>query len=180
MLGDISNEFVQMLRKLREIDVRFGFISDARGMDLGTHGRPEFAALTGLLDELLRVREAVPDFWMAWRSFPQGSGPVVQTGEERRRRNGAGLPSGMILRAVEWYRVDKKDAIFVNSTAAGLLAANDADVSAIPYSGLRDHRPVPPVIGMVHQYCSPSETVDTPRLYAEIQRSLGLTRRQSA
>jgi len=27
MLGDISNEFVQMLQQLREMNVRFGFIS---------------------------------------------------------------------------------------------------------------------------------------------------------
>ncbi|WP_152643185.1 hypothetical protein [Rhizobium nepotum] len=169
MLGDISNEFVQMLQQLRESDVRFGFISDARGMDVGSRGRSEFAALTGRLDELLRIRKAMPDFWMAWGIFAQGRGTVAQAGEERRRRNGA----GMILEAVEWYGVDKQEAIFVYSTAAGLLAANDADILALQYSGLPADRTIPPLIEMEQQYLSPSETVDIHRLHAEIQRIIG-------
>lgn len=31
MLGDINEEFVEMLRHLRHLDARFGFISDERG-----------------------------------------------------------------------------------------------------------------------------------------------------
>ncbi|NTA83873.1 hypothetical protein [Agrobacterium tumefaciens] len=180
MLGDISNEFVQMLQQLRGSDVRFGFISDARGMDVGSHGRSEFEALTGRLDELLQLREAMPDFWIAWGIFAQGRETVVQLGEEQRRRNGAGLIAGMILQAVEWYGVDKQEAIFVNSTAAGLLAANDADISALQYSGLPADRTIPPLIEREQQYLSPSETVDIQRLHVEIQRILGLSRRRSA
>lgn len=180
MLGDISNEFVQMLQQLRGSDVRFGFVSDARGMDVGSHGRSEFEALTGRLDELLRIREAMPDFWIAWGIVAQGKGAVVQAGEEQRRRNGAGLIAGMILQAVELYGVDKQEAIFVNSTAAGLLAANDADILALQYSGLPADRTIPPLIEGEHQYLSPSETVDIQRLHVEIQRILGLSRRRSA
>ncbi|MEH0295473.1 hypothetical protein V6R98_24990 [Agrobacterium sp. CCNWLW71] len=180
MLGDISNEFVQMLKQLRESDVRFGFISDARGMDVGSHGRSEFAALTGRLDELLRIRKAMPDFWTAWGIFAQERGTVVQAEEERRIRNGAGLIAGMILEAVEWYGVDRHEAIFVYSTAAGLLAANDADISAVRYSGLPADRTIPPLIEMEQQYLSPPDTVDIQRLHAGIQRILGLSRRRSA
>ena len=157
MLGDISNEFVQMLQQLREMNVRFGFISDARGMDAGSHGRSEFAALTQLLDKLLRVRGAMPDFWMAWSGFPQTSGSPRQDPGDRRRRDGA----GPIHQAIEWYGVDKKEAMFVSSTAAGLFAANVAGVTSI-------------------QYPSPSGITDTQRLRAEIQRILGLGRRRSA
>jgi histidinol phosphatase-like enzyme len=139
-LGDISNEFVQMLKQLRDVDVRFGFISDARGMDAGSRGGSEFAALTTRLDELLRIREAMPDFWIASRIFPQGSEAVVQAGDERRTKDGADPISAMIQRAIEWYGVDKKETIFVSSTAAGLLAADDADISAIPHSSLRGDR----------------------------------------
>ena len=60
MLGDVNEEFVEMLRHLRHLDARFGFISDERGMDAGTYGRSEFATLTELLDALLRVRGAMP------------------------------------------------------------------------------------------------------------------------
>ena len=62
MLGDISNDFVLMLQHLRGIGVRFGFISDARGMDVGSHSPEEFAALlaihTARRDALLSAVEA--------------------------------------------------------------------------------------------------------------------------
>ncbi len=170
MLGDISNEFVQMLQQLREMNVRFGFISDARGMDAGSHGRSEFAALIGLLDELLCVRRAMPDFWMAWSGFPQG------IRSDRRRRVGA----EMILRAIEWYGIQKKETIMVTSTAAGLFAANVADVMSIKYSGLRSDRSMPHQRETEPQFPSPSMIVDPRRLRVEIQRILGLSRRRSA
>ncbi len=178
MLGDISNEFVQMLQNLRVIGVRFGFVSDARGMDVGSHGIAEFAALTGRLDELLRIREAMPDFWMAWDISQQRSATAAQAGEEQRKTDG--LISGMILQAVEWYGVDKKEAIFVNSTDAGLLAATDIGISAIEYSGLPTDRSIAPSREMERQYLHPGETVDTQRLHAEIQRILGRSRPRSA
>lgn len=68
-LGDVNAIFVRMLQQLRQKDVRFGFISDARGMTVGTQGTPEFLALTRILDDLLKVREVVPDFWMTWGGF---------------------------------------------------------------------------------------------------------------
>jgi len=99
----------------------------------------------------------MPDFWMAWNGFPQTSGSPRQDPGDRRRRDGA----GPIHQAIEWYGVDKKEAMFVSSTAAGLFAANVAGVTSI-------------------QYPSPSGITDTQRLRAEIQRILGLGRRRSA
>lgn len=180
MLGDISNEFVQILQQLRKIDVCFGFVSDARGMDVGSHGRSAFATLTGRLDEVLRIREAMPDFWMAWDIFPQGSGKEVHAGEKWRRRDDAGLAPAMILQAVEWYGVEKKEAIFVNSSAVGLLAANEAGISAIQYTGFPPDRTIAPSRELERQFFKQSESADTQRLHAEIQRILGQGRRRSA
>lgn len=177
MLGDISNDFVQTLQHLRLIGVRFGFISDARGMDVGSHGPAEFAALTGRLDKLLEIRNAMPDFWMTWGISPQGRRQIPQADEAQRGTEG--LISAMILQAVEWYGVDEKDAIFVNSTAGGLLAANSANISSIQYSGLPADRTIRPWRKMEQQYFNPSATVNAQQLNTEIQRVLGLSR-QSA
>ncbi len=177
MLGDISNNFVQMLQHLRWMGVRFGFISDARGMDVGTHGPAEFAALTGRLDKLLQIRDAMPDFWMTWGISPQGIPRIPQADETQRGANG--LISAMILHAVEWYGVDKKDAIFVTSTAVGRLAATSANISSIQYSGFPEDRTIPVWREMERQYFNRSATVNAQQLNTEIQRILGLSR-QSA
>jgi hypothetical protein len=177
MLGDISNDFVQMLQHLRGIGVRFGFISDARGMDVGTHGPAEFGALTGRLDKLLQIRNAMPDFWITWGISPQGRRKIRQADETQRGTDG--LISAMILHAVEWYGVDEKGAIFVTSTAVGLLAATSANISSIQYSGLPEDRTVPVWREMERQHFNPSATVNAQQLNTEIQRILGLSR-QSA
>lgn len=174
MLGDISNDFVQMLKHLRGIGVRFGFISDARGMDVGSHGPAEFGALTGRLDKLLQIRNAMPDFWMTWGISPQGRRKIPQADETQRTTDG--LISAMILHAVEWYGVDEKDAIFVTSTAVGLLAATSANISSIQYSGLPEDRTIPVWREMERQYFSRSATVNAQQLNTEIQRILGLSR----
>ncbi|TRA95288.1 MULTISPECIES: hypothetical protein [Rhizobium/Agrobacterium group] len=177
MLGDISNDFVQMLQHLRRIGVRFGFISDARGMDVGTHGPAEFGALTGRLDKLLQIRNAMPDFWMTWGISPQGIRKIPQADEAQRGTDG--LIPAMILHAVEWYGVDKKDAIFVTSTAVRLLAATSANISSIQYSGLPEDRTIRVWREMERQYFNRSPTVNAQQLNTEIQRILGLSR-QSA
>lgn len=176
MLGDISNEFVQMLQQLREANVRFGFISDAIGMEVGSQGRSEFAALTRLLDQLLRVEGAMPDFWMAWSGFPQIGGMALQDRGEPRRRVGA----EMIRRAIEWYGVEKKSTIFVSSTDADLLAAKDADITGIHYAGSKRNRTTPASVETESQFLSPPESRAIQRLRTEIERILGLRRRQSA
>jgi len=175
MLGDISNEFVEMLAHLRQLNVRFGFISDDRGMDAGSHGQTAFAALSRLLDGLLRIRGAVPDFWMAWPDFLRG------TDAQRRGRDGQGqAPSvRMILHAIEWYGAEKRRTVFVYATTAGLIAANDADVIGIRYFGVQsdrvslprtetEPRPPRPAIAAIE------------RLSAQIERILGLGRRRRA
>ncbi|QDG94548.1 hypothetical protein NIBR502774_18620 (plasmid) [Rhizobium sp. NIBRBAC000502774] len=134
-LGDVNNVFVQMLQQLRQNDFRFGFISDTRGMKARTQGTPEFLALTNILDDLLRVRQAMPDFWMTWDKFPHA-------GEDHSGTAGA----RSLLRAIEWYSVEKKEGMLVGSTAEGLLAAGNANITCIHYSHIGgdqlDHFPL--------------------------------------
>ena len=130
MLGDIDDGLVRLLKKLRELQVRFGFISDQSGMDAGSHGKLEFAVLTRVLDQLLSVRGALPDFWMArGESAPR-------RGAEFRYRNNQGQMSDvyMISQALKWYGVDRRNTISVCSSEAAILAASDVDVASIRYS----------------------------------------------
>ncbi|QCL98247.1 hypothetical protein [Agrobacterium tumefaciens] len=134
-LGDVNTIFVQILQQLRQKDIRFGFISDTRGMTVGTQGTPEFLALTRVLDDLLKVREVAPDFWMTWGTFRQARDDHSGTADAH-----------TVFRAIEWYGVEKKEAILVCSTAEGRLAAVEAGITYMHYSpmegGHHDH-PIP-------------------------------------
>jgi len=132
-LRDIDEDFVGMLKRLRELNFRFGFISDQRGMDAGSYGRSEFAALTRVLDELLSIYEAIPDFWMAWDSLPR-AGTEAEHQDNRRLMSVV----GMILRATDWYGVDSRNAAFVGNSSRGMHAAKQAKIPAIIYSGWRN------------------------------------------
>ena len=175
MLGDVSNVFVQMLQQLREAGVRFGFISDTRGMDGGTHGSSEFVALTRILDDLLKTRGAVPDFWMRWGTFLQEPA-LLQVRDGRRRR----VTATTVLRAIEWDGVEQKETILVSSTAAGLLAASEAGITGIHYFGVQGDQPVPSPLETNPQFPYPSETMEARWLNDEIQRILSSNRRRSA
>lgn len=162
MLGDVNDELVELLSQLRGLDVRFGFMSDDRGMDAGARGRSEFTALAELLDRLLHVREAMPDFWMSYGKVPQDS-------TSGSRHPGAGWPkpeANMILRAIDWYRVDRKKAIFVSSSSTGILAANAVNVTCIPYFGRQAGR-------------APQTWSATQRLRISIEYKLGLSLRRT-
>ncbi len=134
-LGDIDEDFVGMLRQLRDLNLRFGFISDQRGMDAGSYGRSEFAALTRVLDELLGIHRAIPDFWIA-----RGSPP--RTGTEIQHQNNDLLKPdvGIILRAIKWYDVDNKRAVFVGHSPEGIQAAKRAKITGIQFCGEQNDR----------------------------------------
>ncbi|TAU34927.1 hypothetical protein ELI43_37515 [Rhizobium leguminosarum] len=169
MLGDINEEFVEMLRHLRHLNARFGFISDERGMDAGAYGRSEFATLTELLDALLSIRCAKPDFWVTWSDVPHASGTSLQRQADRQQEAGAGA----IFQVMERYGIGRKETVFIGSSTAGSLAANDAGVSVIDYfnnrsegtaqSGARKHAP----------NLSSPEATEVQRLRAKIQATLG-------
>ncbi len=63
-LGDIDTDFVAVLRELRELDVRFGFISKHPTAPIDGRGRFDRATLTRQLDGILKVLGALPDFWI--------------------------------------------------------------------------------------------------------------------
>lgn len=157
-LGDVNAIFVQMLQQLRQKDVRFGFISDARGMTVGTQGTPEFLALTRILDDLLKVREVVPDFWMTWGTFRQAQDD----------RSGM-ADADTVFRAIEWYGVEKKEAMLVCSTAEGRRAAVEVGITYI-------HSP-PMEGGHRDEFCTslPSENRGARWFHTEIERMLRLS-----
>lgn len=175
ILADINDEFVKMLKQLREFNVRFGFISNQRGMDASSHGRSESAALIRVLDELLSIRGGMPDFWMAWSEPPPGTESQYRKDRRHKPR------TGMILRALERYGVDKDKAIFVGSSVAGILAANDADVMGIHYSGWRSNEtPAKGPEKEARRLASSPEITDVQRLRTTIEQILGLDRRRTA
>ncbi|PKA39370.1 hypothetical protein [Rhizobium sullae] len=168
-LGDINEEFVEMLRHLRHLDARFGFISDERGMDAGAYGRSEFATLTELLDALLRVRGAIPDFWVAWSDVPHASGTDLHRRAHRQQEPGAGA----IFRVIERYGIGKKETVFIGSSTAGSLAANDAGVSVIEYFNDRSEGTAQSTAGKHAPNLSSPEATEVQRLRAQIQATLG-------
>lgn len=177
LLGDINDEFVEILKQLRELKFRFGFISDQRGMDAGSHGKSEFVALTRALDKLLSIRGALPDFWIASRGLPQ------RRGTEFQYRNGRGqAPSiDVILRAMNWYGADKNSAIFVSGSPPGILAAKDANFTVIRYAGWKSDRATPGAPGVeAVPHASTSEITDVRSLRATIEQILEPDRRTTA
>jgi histidinol phosphatase-like enzyme len=176
MLGDINNDLVEMLKQLREQNVLFGFVSHQTGVAAGIRGWPEYVGLTRMLDDLLSVRGALPDFWVAW------TGSAREDSVEFRNRRGTWRRRGaeMIWRAIDWYGIDKNKTVFVSSSSASTLAANDADITGIQYSGWRSDRTVP--ARPVAEACglaSPSEIMEVGRLRACLEQILGLAGRRT-
>ncbi|QWW72512.1 HAD hydrolase-like protein [Rhizobium sp. WYJ-E13] len=177
MLGDINDAFVKMLKQLREFNVHFGFISNQRGMDASSHGRSESAALIRVLDELLRIRGGMPDFWMAWSELPLGTGAESQYRNDPRHKPG----TGMILHAIERYGVERDNAVFVGTSVTSILAANDAGVMGIHYSGWRSNETPAKGLEMeARRLTSSPEITDVQRLRATIEQILELDRRRTA
>lgn len=169
MLDDIDDEFVELLGKLRKLNVRFGFVSDQRGMDAGTYGRPEFAALAALLDQLLHTRGANPDFWLSWDEHAKGNASIMDRGSLWPKPDAA-----VLLRAMEWYGVATTTTIFVSNSAAGILAASDADVTCIRYIGPRADKSLPE-----RHHPLPLSITGPLQLQIRIEHKLGLGRRRT-
>ncbi|MGK6316674.1 hypothetical protein [Neorhizobium sp. DT-125] len=177
MLGDINDDLVAMLRRLRAQNVLFGFISDQRGMAAASRGLAEYAPLTKMLDDLLTIRGAAPDFWIAWDISLSGSKAELQSRSERSHD----LADGMILRALEWYDADKNGAVIVSSSLAGTIAAKGAAIAALHYSGWRSSRsPVSAGKTDAGRPASSPEITDIQQLYGALEQILGLVDRRSA
>ncbi|ASS60466.1 hypothetical protein [Rhizobium leguminosarum] len=169
MLGDIDEQFVETLRHLRHLNARFGFISDERGMDAGAYGRSEFATLTELLDALLSIRCAMPDFWVTWSDVPRASGTGLQRQADRQQEAGAGA----IFQVMERYGIGRKETVFIGSSTAGSLAADDAGVSVIDYFNNRSEGTAQSAARKHAPNLSSPEATEVKRLRAKIQATLG-------
>lgn len=128
LLGDINQEIVEVLRNLREQSVIFGFISyeDEKSSDL--NHLTEYATVVGVLDELLRVLGVAPDFWLARGSMTResvlscgGCDPISEP------------EVGMIIRAIDWYGVERDRAVFISANPATTLVARRANIEGIHY-----------------------------------------------
>lgn len=168
-LGDFSNEFASMLRELRHLNVRFGFISDGRGMDAKAVGRTDFADLTRLLDQLLRVRGAMPDFWISRGVEVPSNGKTRD--EQKWQKNS---DTELILRAIDWYCVDRKETIYVSSATAGRHVANEIGIAAVQYLCLRDDLTLFPRADLQAREPPFPEARETDWLRVQIQQILGL------
>lgn len=160
-LSDVNEEFVEMLKQLRGANVRFGFFSDQRGMDAGSHGPSDFAALTRALDDLLRINGAVPDFWLGWAS------PASKIKLHPRDLTTPNPKIAAISRSMQWYGVAKTETVFVGSSSAGLEAANRSNIHGIRYSGL------------LHGEVPFADTSEAQPLFDVMGRVLGLDQRRA-
>jgi histidinol phosphatase-like enzyme len=159
-LGDVNEDFVKALKRLRDANLRFGFLSDQRGMDAGSHGLSDFAALTRVLDDLLRTNGAVPDFWLGWAS------PASKIKLRPRDLTTPKPEVAAIWRAMQWYGVAKTEAVFVWNSSPGLEAANQSNIHGIRYSGL------------LHGKIPSAATSEAQPLYDIIGRVLDLDQRR--
>ncbi len=126
-LNDINAEIVDVARRLRELGVAFGFISDRKGMKRCVQGGTQAAALIRILDEIMSSGGAAPDFWMAWPPLPPDltvrqttSGLQIQT-------------QAMITKAMQSYHLQEKNCVFVTSSPESLIDAAQLGVKTVHY-----------------------------------------------
>ncbi len=162
-LGDINEKLIRYLRELRERNIRFGFIS---------RDCPEDITLRGILDTLLRVREASPDFWITAVGSPQDSRAKNPDADEMWRR----IRVAAITYAMERYRINRSKAVFVSGTSSAFTVAKTAAIAAFQYSGLGNSRDSSAELAMaIHLPGLLPVTGDVRELHAKIEQILGLS-----
>ncbi|SCB47188.1 hypothetical protein [Rhizobium multihospitium] len=125
-LGDIDTKFLAMLQDMRNLHVRFGFISYHTVSPFDRGMRIDNATLTRLLDDLLKVSGAVPDFWMeAIHSPSQGQS----------RHWPATSDLDVILKLTEWYEVDPTMTVVVRKGNFSRFSKKTPSFTEILYPG---------------------------------------------
>ncbi len=126
-LGDIDTEFVTMLQDMRELRVRFGFVWRHTTFPATRGARIESARLTQLLDDLLKVSAASPDFWIETiHSRGPGQPP-----------SWPGAPElDVVLKLAEWYDVDPTMTVLVRKGEFSHYSSATAAFTEILYPGL--------------------------------------------
>lgn len=131
-LGDIDADFVAMLQDLRDLDVRFGFISHRSTPPVDTRVRIDSATLTRLLDDLLKVSGALPDFWI----------DAACTSELRQRqRSPSRSELDLITKLTGWYEADLNRTVLVRKAEAPRDSPDTPGLTEIFYPGLSARAP---------------------------------------
>jgi len=130
-IGDIDAEFVAMLQDMRNLDVRFGFISRRTTRPIDTRVRIDSATLTRLLDDLLKVSCASPDFWIDSAST---SSP------KQRQCSHSRSDLGLITKLTEWYEAVNK-TVMVRKAEAPRVSSETPGLTEIFYPGLSVRAP---------------------------------------
>ncbi len=130
-LGDIDANFVAMLQGMRNLDVRFGFISHHLAPHLDTHVGIESATLTRLLDDLLKVSAALPDFWIN----------VVYSSDRQHQRSHSRSELDLIAKLTGWYETGLSRTVVVRKAESPLVSPDMSGLTEIFYPGLSVHAP---------------------------------------
>lgn len=126
-LGDIDANFVAMLQDFRNLDVRFGFITYHSPPRRKSRVRTDSATLTRLLDDLLRVTGALPDFWIGTACM-----------STLRQRHGSQIRDelDLITKLTESYGADLDKLVLVRKAESPRVSAHPSGLTEIFYPGL--------------------------------------------
>lgn len=126
-LGDIDADFVALIQELRELDVRFGFISRHPTLPIDGRGRFDRAALTRLLDAILEVSGALPDFWID---------AVCSSNLRRCQHLHSKSELDLILKLTGWSKADLTTTVMVRKAEAPRVKSDTPELKEILYPGL--------------------------------------------
>jgi hypothetical protein len=130
-LGDIDADFVAMLQDMRDLDVRFGFISHRPAPPFDTRVRIDSATLTRLLDDLLKVSGALPDFWI----------DAAYSSDRQHQRSHSRSELDLITKLTGWYEADLNRTVLVRKAEAPLVSPDMPGLTEIFYPGLSARAP---------------------------------------
>jgi len=131
-LGDIDADFVAMLQDMRDLDVRFGFISHHPAPPFDTRVRINSATLTRLLDDLLKVSGALPDFWI----------DAAHSSDRRQHRRWQSRSElDLITKLPGWYEADLNRTVLVRKAEAPRVSPDTPGLKEIFYPGLSARAP---------------------------------------
>jgi len=130
-LGDIDSDFVAMLQGMRDLDVRFGFISHHLAPHFDTRVGIESATLTRLLDDLLKVSAALPDFWIN----------AFYSSDQQHQRSQSRSELDLITKLTGWYETELNRTVIVRKAESSLVSPDMSGLTEIFYPGLSVHAP---------------------------------------
>jgi len=126
-LGDIDANFVAMLQDIRNLDVRFGFISHHPAALYEPLVPIDSATLTRLLDDLLKVSGALPDFWIGTACM-----------SALRQRQGSQIKDelDLITELTEGYGADLNKTVVVRKAESPQVSAHPLGLTEIHFPGV--------------------------------------------